>query len=80
MSRQRPSNFNASEGTTQNNNAMKQTKRPARAKGMTQIYISMSKELMERIERAAAADNRNRSNFITKVLLAHLDAQGKAQS
>lgn len=59
---------------------MKKTKPNARAKGMTQISISMSKALMERIEIAAAADNRNRSNFITSVLQAHLDAKEGGQS
>ena len=51
-------------------------KTTARAAGMTQISISMSKDLMERIERAAASDNRNRSNFITNVLQGYLAENG----
>lgn len=43
---------------------------------MTQISISMSKDLMERIERAAVTDNRNRSNFITNVLQGYLTENG----
>ncbi len=51
-------------------------KTTARAAGMTQISISMSKDLMERIERAAVSDNRNRSNFITNVLQGYLVDNG----
>ena len=43
---------------------------------MTQISISMSKELMDRIEKAAQSDNRNRSNFITNVLQGYLVENG----
>lgn len=51
-------------------------KTTARAAGMTQISISMSKDLMDRIEQAAVSDNRNRSNFITNVLQGYLSDNG----
>jgi len=35
-----------------------------RAPGKTQISISLPQDLVEKIDRLAAAENRNRSNFI----------------
>lgn len=35
---------------------------------MTQISISLPKELVEQIDKMAEADNRNRSNFIAHTL------------
>ena len=35
---------------------------------VVQISISLPKDLVEAIDKMAEADNRNRSNFITKVL------------
>lgn len=35
---------------------------------MTQISISLPKELVEQIHKMAATDNRNRSNFIAHTL------------
>ncbi len=39
-----------------------------RAAGKTQISISLSADLVERIDKLAAAENRNRSNFIATAL------------
>ena len=44
------------------------TKKTKETKGMTQISISLPTYLVEQIDRMAAADNRNRSNFIANVL------------
>jgi|GEM_PF-1384470 len=55
-------------------------KNTARAAGMTQISISMSKDLMDRIKQAAKADNRNRSNFITNVMEGWLSSHGFSPS
>lgn len=48
-------------------------RRPKDAQGsksvaMTQISISLPKPLVDEIDRMAATDNRNRSNFITNTL------------
>lgn len=40
----------------------------ARATGKTQISISLPQTLVERIDVLAAAENRNRSNYITTAL------------
>ncbi|WP_309400213.1 ribbon-helix-helix domain-containing protein [Cerasicoccus maritimus] len=48
-----------SKGTNKNN---------GRAPGKTQISISLPQELIDRIDAAAAAENRNRSNFIATAL------------
>jgi len=42
----------------------------ARAKGMTQISISLPEGLVGKIDAMADAENRNRSNFIANTLLA----------
>lgn len=42
--------------------------RPKSQQKMVQISISLSHELIEQIEQMAAADNRNRSNFIANTL------------
>jgi len=42
----------------------------ARAKGMTQISISLPEGLVAKIDAMADAENRNRSNFIANVLQA----------
>lgn len=39
-----------------------------RAAGKTQISISLPQDLVEKIDVLAAAENRNRSNYITTVL------------
>lgn len=39
-----------------------------RAPGKTQISISLPADLVEKIDRLAAAENRNRSNYIMNVL------------
>lgn len=44
------------------------TKKSKETKGMTQISISLPTYLVEQIDRMAAADNRNRSNFIANTL------------
>jgi len=41
---------------------------PKRAPGKTQISISLPADLIERIDKLAAAENRNRSNFIATAL------------
>ena len=41
-----------------------------RAPGKTQISISIPSSLVERIDRLADAENRNRSNFIANALAA----------
>lgn len=46
---------------------MARTKKPNAPK-LTQISISLSRELIEQIDQMAAADNRNRSNFIASTL------------
>ncbi len=57
----------------------------ARAPGMTQISISLPAELVGKIDTMAAAENRNRSNFIANTLLElsrrhpRFDAHGAAQ-
>lgn len=48
--------------------AKKQTH--GRAPGKTQISISLPQDLVEKIDRLAATENRNRSNFIAT----HLEA------
>lgn len=42
--------------------------RPKSQQKMVQISISLSREIIEQIEQIAAADNRNRSNFIATTL------------
>lgn len=39
-----------------------------RAQGKTQISISLPEELVAKIDKLAAAENRNRSNFIATAL------------
>lgn len=39
-----------------------------RAQGKTQISISLPEELVSKIDKLAAAENRNRSNFIATAL------------
>lgn len=39
-----------------------------RSKGQTQISISLSKAFLSKVDKAAEADNRNRSNWITVTL------------
>ncbi len=51
-------------------NKTKKTRRAARAKGMTQISLSMPSDLVARIDKMADAENRNRSNFIAKTMAA----------
>ncbi len=46
---------------------MARTKKPNAPK-LTQISISLPRELIGQIDQMAAADNRNRSNFITTTL------------
>ena len=46
---------------------MARTKNPNAPK-LTQISISLPRELIEQIEQMAAADNCNRSNFIANTL------------
>jgi metal-responsive CopG/Arc/MetJ family transcriptional regulator len=46
----------------------KKKKSHARAPGMTQISISLPEDLVEKIDKLAASDNRNRSNFISTYL------------
>ncbi|GHB93339.1 CopG family ribbon-helix-helix protein [Cerasicoccus arenae] len=41
---------------------------PARATGKTQISISLPEDLVEKIDRMAALENRNRSNYIATAL------------
>ncbi|MBN1404833.1 MAG: ribbon-helix-helix protein, CopG family [Opitutales bacterium] len=51
-----------------------------RAPEQAQISISISRELLARIDSAAQAENRNRSNFISthlERLLANVDESGK---
>ncbi len=43
---------------------VKKKKSHARAPGMTQISISLPESLVEKIDRMAQTENRNRSNFI----------------
>lgn len=47
---------------------MARTKNTAKS-DMSQISISLSKELIKQIDLMAEADNRNRSNFIANTLL-----------
>jgi len=46
----------------------KKKKSHARAPGMTQISISLPESLVDKIDRLADSDNRNRSNFIATYL------------
>ena len=46
---------------------MARTKKPNAPK-LTQISISLPRELIAQIDQMAAADNRNRSNFIASTL------------
>ena len=46
---------------------MARTKKPNAPK-LTQISISLPRELIGQIDQMAAADNRNRSNFISNTL------------
>ena len=46
----------------------KKKKSHARAPGMTQISISLPESLVDKIDRLADIDNRNRSNFIATYL------------
>jgi len=48
----------------------KKTRLGARAKGMTQISISLPEGLVGKIDTMADAENRNRSNFIANTLQA----------
>jgi len=48
----------------------------ARAKGMTQISISLPEGLIGKIDAMADAENRNRSNFIANTLQALATKQG----
>jgi metal-responsive CopG/Arc/MetJ family transcriptional regulator len=48
----------------------KKTRPGARAKGMTQISISLPEGLVGKIDAMADAENRNRSNFIANTLQA----------
>ena len=48
----------------------KSSKKSARAKGVTQISISVPVALVAKIDAMAAAVNRNRSNFIATALQA----------
>jgi len=49
-----------------------------RAPGMTQISISLPKKLVEQIDKMAAGQNRNRSNYIANTL--HTLAQEAADA
>lgn len=46
-----------------------------RSPDQTQISISLPRTLVERIDKAATAENRNRSNFIATVLQQHLGVE-----
>lgn len=46
-----------------------------RAPGKTQISISLSEGLVKGIDKLAAAENRNRSNFISNVLLEKVEGK-----
>jgi metal-responsive CopG/Arc/MetJ family transcriptional regulator len=56
-------------------NKTKKPRKAARAKGMTQISLSMPSELVARIDKMADAENRNRSNFIAKTMATLADAR-----
>ncbi|GHB98349.1 ribbon-helix-helix protein, CopG family [Cerasicoccus arenae] len=50
------------------NKRKKSEKKTIRAKGKTQISISLPQDLVNRIDVLAENENRNRSNYITTVL------------
>ena len=54
----------------------KKRKIRARAQGMTQISMSLPEALVGKIDEMAAAENRNRSNFIATVLEDLAEARG----
>lgn len=46
-----------------------------RAPGKTQISISLSESLVKGIDKLAAVENRNRSNYISNVLLEKVEGK-----
>ena len=49
----------------------------AQTKGVTQISISLAASLVEKVDKMAHAENRNRSNFIANTLQALSEKSGK---
>jgi len=55
----------------------KKSRSGPRGKGMTQISISMPASLVVKIDAAAAAQNRNRSNFMAVAIQDKIESDGK---
>lgn len=49
-----------------------------RSDTQAQISISLPRDLLEKLDAAAAADNRNRSNFIVTVLTREVERSAKS--
>ena len=55
----------------------KSSKTGTRAKGMTQISISLPEDLVAKIDAMAGAENRNRSNFISNEMVKRIASHAK---